>query len=141
MLDILDTVFVDGRFTGFIDLVQESGLIAELKVPEPMTLFAPADEALAAVPAGTIRRLRSEKPLLQAFVRRHFAAGAWPTRELRRMDHVDALDHTIQPVDASGTLRIGDVGVVEGDIACSNGVVHVMDGVLAEDLLTSTARR
>jgi uncharacterized surface protein with fasciclin (FAS1) repeats len=139
MFDILDSIFVDGRFSRFMDLIQESGLIAELKTPDPMTLFAPTDDAFAAVHPRAIDGLLADKPRLQAFIRGHVAAGALPTSELRRTDHVDALDHTSRSVQAGATLRIGDARVVEGDIDCSNGLVHAVDGVLAEDLLTSTA--
>jgi uncharacterized surface protein with fasciclin (FAS1) repeats len=141
MFDILDTIFVDGRFSRFIGLVQESGLIGEMKAAGPLALFAPTDDAFVGVPEAALAELRADLPRLRAFVRRHFAGGAPSVGDLRHSESVDALDGTSLSVQMGAGIQIGAAEVLEGDIACSNGVVHVIGATLCEDLLADNTVR
>lgn len=135
MFDTLDTIFVDGRFSRFMDLVQDSGLIAELKISQPMTLFAPIDNAFVTIPETAIASLRADTTRLRAFVRRHFAAGAIAVCALPEAGHLEALDGTSLAVRGGPNILVCDAEVLEGDIGCSNGVVHVVGSILGADLL------
>ena len=55
--DIVDTAVGAGSFTTLVAAVQAAGLVDTLKSEGPFTVFAPTDEAFAALPEGTVATL------------------------------------------------------------------------------------
>ena len=62
--DIVDIAIEDGRFTTLVTAVEAAGLVEALKADGPLTVFAPTDEAFAALPEGTIEALLADLPAL-----------------------------------------------------------------------------
>lgn len=117
----------------FLNLVSRTDLADALTGEGPFTLFVPADAAFAALPDGTLDGLTASENAarLTGLLSFHVVPG-----EVRRadLDHDQALS-TVAGDDlavaaASGPVRIGGAGIAEPDIAASNGLVHVIDGVL-----------
>ncbi len=63
-MDIVDTAVADGNFTTLVTAVQAAGLVDTLKGEGPFTVFAPTDDAFAALPAGTVEALLNDIPAL-----------------------------------------------------------------------------
>src|SRR5690606_36007625 len=57
LADIVDTAVADGRFTTLVAAVEAAGLVETLKGEGPFTVFAPTDDAFAALPEGTVESL------------------------------------------------------------------------------------
>lgn len=55
--DIVDTAIGDGSFNTLVAAVRAAGLVETLKGEGPFTFFAPTDEALSALPEGTVENL------------------------------------------------------------------------------------
>ena len=55
--DIVDTAVAAGNFSTLVAAVQAAGLVDVLKSEGPFTVFAPTDEAFAALPEGTVENL------------------------------------------------------------------------------------
>ncbi len=75
--DIVDTAVADGRFTTLVAAVQAAGLVDTLKGEGPFTVFAPTDDAFAALPAGTLDSLLlpENKQQLTDILLYHVVAG------------------------------------------------------------------
>lgn len=135
--DIVDTAAAAGSFSTLLAAAEAAGLVDALKGDGPLTVFAPTDEAFAALPAGTVETLLlpENKHTLAGILQLHVIAGA----------NIKSSDLAGQQITAS-TLN-GDLGVdgtdgvvltapgsvatvVAADVAASNGVIHVIDTVL-----------
>lgn len=137
--DIVDTAVDAGNFTTLAAALQAAGLVETLKGPGPFTVFAPTDEAFANLPEGTVEQLLQEpQGRLAEILKYHVVSGEVPASEVVELDGekvetVQGAELTVEVegdnvvlVDADGNR----VNVVTTDVQASNGVIHVLDGVL-----------
>ncbi len=130
--DIVDTAVGAGTFGTLVAAVQAAGLVDTLKGEGPFTVFAPTDEAFAALPEGTVESLLlpENKDQLVAILTYHVVAGKVMSTDL--VDDMKAA--TVQggeiTVDLSNGVMINDANVVTADIEADNGVIHVIDKVI-----------
>jgi transforming growth factor-beta-induced protein len=129
---IVDIAVEDGRFTTLVAAVQAAGLVDTLQSEGPFTVFAPTDDAFAALPAGTVDALLADIPVLTDILLYHVVAGkamAADVVTLSSVTTVNGLDVSIKVED--GNVFLNDtVQVIITDIEASNGVIHVIDAVL-----------
>ncbi|MDR5901012.1 fasciclin domain-containing protein [Halomonas icarae] len=131
--DIVDTAVEAGQFETLVAAVQAADLVDTLKGEGPFTVFAPTDEAFAALPEGTVEELLKpeNKETLQAVLTYHVVPGQIMAADAMAADSattVQGQDITITTMD--GSVMIDDATVISADIKASNGVIHVIDGVL-----------
>ncbi len=131
--DIVDTAVEAGQFETLVAAVQAAGLVETLKGEGPFTVFAPTDEAFGALPEGTVASLLEEenRDQLQAILTYHVVPGKIMAEDAMAADSattVQGQDLTITTMD--GSVMIDDATVIQADIETSNGVIHVIDGVL-----------
>ena len=138
--DIVDTAIAAGDFTTLVAAVQAAGLEGTLRGKGPFTVFAPTDEAFAAMPPGTVETLLKDPTGdLAKILTYHVVPGAVIAADVASLNGQDvttveggsfkvnvAGDGSVTLTDAAGN----DVAVVATDIQTSNGVIHVIDGVL-----------
>ena len=133
MHDIIDTAVAAGTFKTLAAAVTAAGLVATLKGPGPFTVFAPSDEAFAKLPAGTVESLLADIPKLSAILTYHVLAGKVMAADVMTMDGKTAatVNGALLKITTTGGVKLnGAVNVVATDIACTNGVIHVIDAVL-----------
>ena len=133
MHDIIDTAVAAGTFKTLAAAVTAAGLVPTLKGEGPFTVFAPSDEAFAKLPAGTVEGLLKDIPKLTAILTYHVVAGKVMAANVMTMDGKTAatVNGALLKISTSGGVKLnGAVNVVATDIACTNGVIHVIDSVL-----------
>jgi uncharacterized surface protein with fasciclin (FAS1) repeats len=138
--DIVDTAIAAGDFTTLVAAVRAAGLEETLRGEGPFTVFAPTDDAFAALPPGTVETLL-EDPTgdLATILTYHVVPGAVLAADVVGLNGQDVAtvegdsfrvnvggDGSVTLTDAAGN----DVAVVTTDIETSNGIIHVIDGVL-----------
>ena len=97
----------------------------------PFTLFAPTDDAFAALPEGTVAGLLENIPALTEILLHHVVGSVAMAQDLNDGDVVETLNETNITVSVDGTTYMIDMATVTAaDIEASNGVVHVIDMVL-----------
>ena len=133
MHDIIDTAVAAGNFKTLAAALTAANLIATLKGAGPFTVFAPTDAAFAKLPAGTVEGLLKDIPKLTAILTYHVVAGKVMAADVMKMDGksaktVNGAELKISTKD--GVKLNGTSTVVTTDIACTNGVIHVIDSVL-----------
>lgn len=131
--DIVDTAVEAGQFETLVAAVQAANLVDTLKSEGPFTVFAPTDEAFAALPDGTVEELLKpeNQETLQAVLTYHVVPGEIMAADAMAADSattVQGQDITITTMD--GRVMIDDATVISADIEASNGVIHVIDSVL-----------
>ena len=133
-LDIVDTAISDGRFTTLVAAVQAAGLAETLKGEGPFTVFAPTDDAFAALPEGTLDSLLlpENKQQLTDILLYHVVSGKVMASDVIGLTSAPTIlgkDATVKVED--GKVFLNDtVQVIITDIETSNGVIHVIDAVL-----------
>ncbi len=142
--DIVDTAVSAGSFNTLAAALQAAGLVDALKADGPLTVFAPTDEAFAKLPAGTVQTLLKpeNKQKLIDILTYHVVDGRLSTDTVVRLSGAKTLNgQQIDIVAANGEVRIDQAKVIQTDIDCTNGVIHVIDQVMlpAEDDLPTTA--
>ena len=131
--DIVDTAVAAGSFTTLVAAVQAAGLVETLKGAGPFTVFAPSDDAFAALPAGTVDELvkPENKEKLTAILLLHVLPGAIKSTDIAgtQVNAVTAGGKTVH-IDGTDGVTVDGAKVVTADIICSNGVIHVIDAVI-----------
>jgi len=131
--DIVDTAVAAGSFKTLAAALGAAGLVDTLKGPGPFTVFAPTDEAFAKLPAGTVEMLLKpeNKAKLTDILTYHVVAGNVPAEAAMKLKEATALNKkTIKLEVKSGALFLNASKVTTADVACSNGVIHIIDTVL-----------
>ena len=132
-MDIDDTAVSTGKFTTLVAAVQAAGLAETLKGPGPFTVFAPTDEAFAALPAGTVAELLKpeNKAKLAAILTYHVVSGKVMSADIagKAMD-VKTVEGSSLKVDAMQGVTVDEAKVVTADVMATNGVIHVIDKVV-----------
>lgn len=131
--DIVDTAVAAGSFGTLVAAVQAAGLVDALKGEGPFTVFAPTDEAFAALPAGTVENLLKpeNKEQLANILTYHVLQGKVMSGDIAgKALSVEMLNGGTAKVDATSGVKIDAANVVTADIETSNGVIHVIDAVI-----------
>ncbi len=130
--DIVDTAVEAGSFTTLVAAVQAAGLVDTLKGEGPFTVFAPTDEAFAALPEGTVETLLmpENKDQLVAILTYHVVAGKVMSTDLSNNMMAGTVQGTDVTIMTEGGVMVNDANVVTADIETSNGVIHVIDKVI-----------
>ncbi len=131
--DIVDVAVGAGSFETLVAALQAAGLVDALKGDGPFTVFAPTDEAFAALPDGTLDTLLEPENVgqLQDILKYHVVAGKVMAADVTSLSSADTL--LGKPLNIStkdGMVKINDATVVKADVGASNGVIHVVDTVI-----------
>jgi uncharacterized surface protein with fasciclin (FAS1) repeats len=130
-MNIVETAVAAGNFETLVTAVEAAGLVETLSGEGPFTVFAPTDEAFAALPEGTVEGLLEDTDALTSILTYHVVPGAVMSGDLSdgmTAATVNGADVTIS-VDM-GTVMVNDATVTAADIEASNGVIHVIDTVI-----------
>ncbi len=131
MKTIVETAQDAGTFTTLLAATDAAGLTETLSGEGPFTVFAPTDDAFAALPEGTVAALLEEpKGQLREILLYHVADGRYMAADVITMDTIETLQGTALVVDTSGGVMVDGANVITTDVECSNGVIHVIDAVM-----------
>jgi len=129
---IVDVAVANGSFNTLVAAVTAAGLVDALSADGPLTVFAPTDDAFAALPEGLVDCLLLEENVdaLSAILTYHVVEDAVMSTDL-----TDGPVPTLQGEEITVDLTDGVVlndgpTVVIADVPASNGVIHAIDGVL-----------
>lgn len=131
--DIVDLAESTDFLSTLVAAVKAGDLVDVLKGDGPFTVFAPTNDAFAALPAGTLETLLKpeNKDQLVAILTYHVVAGKILSTDLKNGQKAT----TVQGGEITVTLKdgkamINDATVTAADIMADNGVVHVIDKVI-----------
>ncbi len=129
-MDIVDTAVSAGSFTTLVAAVEAAGLVDTLKGEGPFTVFAPTDEAFAALPEGTVEGLLADPEALAKVLTYHVVAGKVMSGDLTNEMMAPTVNGADITIMTEGGVMVNDANVVTADIEASNGVIHVIDAVI-----------
>lgn len=132
MLNIVETAIAAGGFETLVAAVSAAGLVDALSGEGPFTVFAPTDEAFAALPAGTVEALLADPSgdLTQILLYHVLGSKAMAADVTDGLEVETLQGGTVKFSVADGKVMINDATIVTTDIEASNGVIHVIDAVI-----------
>lgn len=130
--DVLTAAEADPRFSTFVTAVQAAGLEETLKGAGPYTIFAPTNDAFAALPAGVLEQLLAEPATLEKILTYHVANGKMDAMQVASESTLTTVEGSSINVSGSGSsLQLNnEAKVISTEIDTDNGVIHVIDKVL-----------
>lgn len=131
--DIVDTAASAGGFEMLVAAVQAAGLEETLRGEGPYTVFAPTDEAFAALPAGALDSLLmpENREQLVSILTYHVLPGKTKAKDVSgAVTSAATVNGGALTVDGRDGVKVNNATVVQADIWASNGVIHVIDAVL-----------
>jgi len=128
--DIVDTAVAAGSFKTLAKLLTDAGLVETLKGAGPFTVFAPTDEAFAKVPKATLDALAADKDKLRKVLTYHVVPGKVMAADVVKLTSAKTVQGQSIKITTAGGVKVDNANVVKTDIACSNGVIHVIDAVI-----------
>ena len=143
--DIPTTAINNGSFTTLVAALGAADLVPALSGDGPFTVFAPTDDAFAALPAALVPclLLPENKEALTSILTYHVANGDVASSDLTDGQVIptllDGQDVTVKIMMDDGTVMINDAHVVIPDVDTTNGVVHAIDAVLVPPAVDVTA--
>lgn len=127
--DIVD-VAVEAGFSTLVTAVQAAGLEEVLRGDGPFTVFAPTDEAFAALPEGALEGLLADPEALTAVLTYHVVPGRVTSDQLSEGQQVTTVQGQTLTISLENGARVNDANIQAADIEADNGVIHVIDAVL-----------
>jgi uncharacterized surface protein with fasciclin (FAS1) repeats len=130
--DIVGTATEAGSFKTLLTAATAAGLVETLQGTGPFTVFAPTDEAFAALPAGTLDTLLADKEALKKVLLYHVVAGKVTADQVVKLTSADSVEGAPVAIAVKdGKVYLNDSAqVVTPDVMASNGVIHVIDKVI-----------
>lgn len=132
MADLVATAIGAGSFKTLVAAVQAAGLVETLQGPGPFTVFAPTDEAFARLPEGTVETLLKpeNREQLAAVLTYHVVPGHVLAADVVKLTEAPTVQGQSVAIDATDGVKVDNANVVQTDIVCDNGVIHVIDAVI-----------
>ena len=131
-MNIVDTAVSAGNFNTLVAAVKAADLVETLNGTGPFTVFAPTDEAFAALPAGTVDDLLKpeNKAKLAEILTYHVVAGKVMSADLSDGMTPATVNGKLVTIHTEGGVKVNEATVSTADIDADNGVIHVIDAVL-----------
>ncbi len=132
--DIVSLAASSNSFTTLTSLLKTAGLADILQQPGPYTVFAPTDEAFAALPAATLQQLQQpeNREALIKILRYHVVPGTVTASQLSagELKTYEESPVNIQIDRANNQVSVNNARVIQADVQASNGVIHAVNQVL-----------
>ncbi|MGQ3892727.1 fasciclin domain-containing protein [Legionella sp. CNM-4043-24] len=127
---IVDIAVGNKDFSTLVSLLQKADLVTALQGNGPFTVFAPTNEAFAAIPKADLDALLANPEKLKAVLLYHVVSGDVTSDQIKpgMVKTLSGQDVDITVKD--GKVYVNNAEVIKADVKASNGVIHVVDKVL-----------
>lgn len=128
---VVEVAAASGSFSTLVAAIQVSGLAGTLSEGGPFTVFAPSEEAFAALPAGLLEKLLKpeNKTVLAQILTYHVVSGKVLSSDVKD-GAVPSVEGSELTFSTTGGIMVHDARITTPDVPASNGVIHVIDKVL-----------
>jgi uncharacterized surface protein with fasciclin (FAS1) repeats len=129
--NIVETAAGNPQFSTLVSLVEKAGLAETLSGKGPYTVFAPTNAAFAKVPKKTLNMLANNKAMLKKVLLYHVLPGRVPASKVVKMKSAKTAEGASVQFSVRGkSAFVNESKIIQTDINCSNGIIHVINAVL-----------
>ncbi|MDB9527138.1 fasciclin domain-containing protein [Oscillatoria sp. CS-180] len=138
---IVDVAVANGSFDTLVAAVQAADLAGTLSAEGPYTVFAPTDDAFAALPEGVLDALLlpENKDTLTQILAYHVVPAEVPASAVETGAVASVAGEDLNLVADGSGVMVNDATVITADVMASNGIIHVIDSVLLPPSLDLSA--
>jgi uncharacterized surface protein with fasciclin (FAS1) repeats len=129
--DIVEVASTTEGFSTLVAAIEAAGLVETLQGDGPFTVFAPTDDAFAALPEGLLEKLLLPEnvDVLTAILTYHVVSGLVMSADVTAGD-VETVEGSTITIATDAGVTVNGANVVTVDVTASNGVIHVIDQVI-----------
>lgn len=130
---LVETASNTSSLSTLVSAVQAADLVSTLNGPGPFTVFAPTNAAFEAVPSDALQSLLQpqNKAQLQSVLTYHVVPGRLMAADLRDGQMLTTVNGAqLRVTKQNGTVMVGNATVTQANVSASNGIAHIIDGVL-----------
>lgn len=129
--DIVAVASATEGFSTLVAAIEAAGLVETLQGDGPFTVFAPTDDAFAALPEGLLEKLLLPEnvAVLTSILTYHVVPGLVMSADVTAGDVATVEGSTIA-IATDGGVTVNGATVTSVDVTASNGVIHVIDQVI-----------
>lgn len=131
---VVDVVAANSSLSTLTSAIDATELDEVLNTEESFTVFAPTNEAFAALPAQTRQRLLQpeNRQKLAQILSYHVVPGQLAANQLAsgEVKTVEGANVNVQVDQSANQVRVNEARVIQADIPASNGVIHIVDRVI-----------
>lgn len=134
--DTMETIILDGRFKILVKGLEDTNLAGLVKSTPALTLFAPTDEALNALPPGELAKLQEDRAAMQQFLLLHMINAPVDSSKIKgAKGPLPTVGGKQILIDGSeeAAPRVGGANIVQLDVKPASGLLHVVDRALVVD--------
>ena len=128
--NIVETAREAGTFQTLLTAVDAANLGDTLADGGPFTVFAPTDDAFAALPQETVNGLLADPPALARVLTYHVVPGRITSAEITHDSEQKTVEGGVLKLAVNGGVTVNDAAVIQADVEAENGVIHAIDRVL-----------
>ncbi len=128
--DVVDIALASPDHTTLVELTGLAGLVETLKGKGPFTIFAPTNAAFAKVDAKTLDGLKADKVALAGVLTYHVVPGLVKAKDVAAGEVTTVQGAKITLGKTEAGVTVNGAKVIATDLLGTNGVIHVIDGVL-----------
>lgn len=130
MKNIVETAMDAGSFKSLVSAIRSTGLWESLAAQGPFTVFAPNDAAFSRMSSKQMEDLLKDKKRLRSVLKYHVVNGRISSSDVENIHSAITVQGQEVSIDSSKGVMIGDARVIQKDIQCTNGIIHVIDKVM-----------
>lgn len=131
MQNIVETIITTPSLVTMQKVIQAAKWDELLSQPGPFTVFAPNQDAFGKLPAGSFENLLQDLPGIQEILAYHIVEGQVLEEEIRKHPSMRMLRGKNIGIAVQNGIKINQANLIKADIICENGVIHIIDAVLA----------
>lgn len=129
-MNIVQIASSNKDFSTLVSLLKKADLVNTLEGPGPFTVFAPTNEAFAAIPQAQLDALTSNPAMLKSVLLYHVVSGDITSDKIQPGMIPTVEGQSINVSLKDGKVFVNNAEVVKADIKASNGVIHVINNVI-----------
>jgi uncharacterized surface protein with fasciclin (FAS1) repeats len=139
MPNIIETAIAANNLQTLVAAIKAADLVEKFAERGPYTLFAPNDAAFAKLPAGRLDELLNDIFILKQLLIFHTVEDKLFIADVMERGSLQTMQGQRVGVASNTGIKINQANVVQSDIVCDNGIIHVLDAVLTLSITKSNA--
>jgi uncharacterized surface protein with fasciclin (FAS1) repeats len=128
--NIILTAEAKRSFQTLLKAAKVLGLVDKYSNTGPFTVFAPVESAFEVIPEEVIEEAFADIPYLMGIINYHIVEGKYTLKDLQKIDSLKSVSGKDLRIKHNGSIVVDTANIVEGDIECSNGVIHAISEIL-----------
>ncbi|WP_407355002.1 fasciclin domain-containing protein [Methanolobus sp. WCC5] len=128
--NLIATAREKGSFPTLLQAAEKLGLIGKYSNEGPFTIFAPVESAFEPIPDEVIDESFDDHGYLLGIINYHIVEGKYSTSDLASLSELETISGNKLKINAKDGIKVDTARIINGDIECSNGMIHAIDEIL-----------